>query len=80
MVLFLSEATFLSALGGVAGLALGLGAAGALHAALPALPVSLAWNYVLAAELVAVVIGLAAGVEPARRAAMMDPVQALRTE
>jgi putative ABC transport system permease protein len=80
MALFLAEATFLSALGGAAGLAFGLGAAGLLHAVLPALPVSLAWNYVLAAEAVAVVIGLAAGVEPARRAATMDPVQALRAE
>jgi len=80
MALFLAEATFLAALGGAAGLALGLGAAGGLHTVLPALPVSLAWDYVLAAEAVAVVIGLAAGVAPARRAAGMDPVQALRTE
>ena len=80
MALFLTEATFLAALGGAAGLALGLGAAGGLHTVLPALPVGLAWDYVLAAEAVAVVIGLVAGVAPARRAAGMDPVQALRTE
>jgi len=80
MALFLAEAIFLAALGGGAGLALGLGAAGFLHALIPALPVSLAWDYVLAAEAVAVVIGLAAGVDPARRAANMDPVQALRAE
>jgi putative ABC transport system permease protein len=63
----------LAALGGAAGLALGTGlAAGAARAAAP-LPVSLAWNYVLAAEAVAVVIGLAAGVAPARRAAAHGP-------
>lgn len=80
MALFLAEAIFLAALGGGAGLGLGLAAAGFLHALIPALPVSLAWDYILAAEAVAVVIGLAAGVDPARRAAHMDPVQALRAE
>ncbi len=80
MALFLVEAMGLAALGGAAGLAIGLGLAEALHTLAPALPVRLAWNYVLAAETVAVVIGLAAGVDPARRAAGMDPVQALRTE
>ena len=80
MALFLVEAMGLAALGGAAGLALGLGLAEALHLLLPALPVRIAWDYVFAAEAVAVVIGLAAGVDPARRAAGMDPVQALRTE
>jgi putative ABC transport system permease protein len=80
MALFLAEAIGLAALGGGAGLALGLGLAEGLHALIPALPVSLAWDYVFAAEAVAVVIGLAAGVDPARRAAGMDPVQALRAE
>jgi putative ABC transport system permease protein len=80
MALFLSEAAALAALGGAAGLALGLGLAQALHFLLPALPVRLAWDYILAAEAVAVVIGLAAGVEPARKAARLDPVEALRAE
>ncbi len=80
MALFLAEAIFLAALGGGAGLAFGLGLAEALRALAPALPVSMAWNYVFAAEAVAVAIGLAAGVDPARRAAAMDPVQALRAE
>lgn len=80
MALFLSEAAGLAALGGAAGLGLGLGLAAVLRLVLPDLPVSLAWNYILAAEAVAIAIGLAAGVNPARRAAGFNPVEALRAE
>lgn len=80
MALFLAEAAGLAALGGAAGLALGVGMAQFLHFVLPALPVSLAWDYILAAEAVAVCIGIAAGVAPARRAARFNPVEALRAE
>lgn len=80
MALFLVEAAGLAALGGAAGLALGIGLARILQLALPALPVTLAWDYILAAEAVAVVIGLGAGVAPARRAAKFNPVEALRAE
>jgi putative ABC transport system permease protein len=80
MALFLAEAAGLAALGGVAGLAMGVGVAQLLHVAVPALPVRLAWDYILAAECVAVAIGLAGGIAPARRAARFDPVAALRAE
>lgn len=78
--LFLGEAVVLAAIGGMAGLALGIGTAGLLRLALPALPVHTPWLFVVAAETVAVLIGLAAGVLPARRAARLDPVEALRQE
>lgn len=78
--LFLGEAMVLAAIGGLSGLALGIGIAVLLHAALPALPVHTPMTYVVLAEAVAVVIGLAAGVIPAYRAAQMDPVEALRAE
>jgi putative ABC transport system permease protein len=78
--LFLGEAVVLAAIGGLSGLAFGTGIAGLLHTALPALPVHIPLGYVLLAEVVAVSIGLAAGVVPAYRAANMDPVEALRAE
>ena len=78
--LFLGEAVALSALGGVIGLALGIGLAQLIHLALPALPVHTPVTFVLLAEGIAIVIGLLAGVLPARSAAQLDPVVALRSE
>ncbi|MEW6689715.1 MAG: ABC transporter permease [Pseudomonadota bacterium] len=80
LLLFLGEAALLAAIGGAAGLAIGLAVAGALKLALPALPVHTPWLYALLAEGVAVAVGLAAGVLPARRAALLDPLEALRSE
>ena len=78
--LFLGEAVALSALGGVIGLALGMGLAQLIHLALPALPVHTPLSFVLLAEGVAIAIGLVAGVAPARSAAQLDPVAALRAD
>lgn len=78
--LFLGEAVALAALGGAFGLALGMGTAQLLRLVFPALPVETPLSFVLLAEGVAITIGLAAGVLPARRAAGLDPVEALRAE
>ena len=78
--LFLGEAMVLAALGGVAGLVIGIGGAQLLHLFVPALPVHTPWLYVLLAEVLAVVIGLLAGVLPALHAAHFDPIEALREE
>ena len=78
--LFLGEAVALSALGGLAGLALGITLAQLIHLLVPALPVHTPIAFVLVAETIAIAIGLLAGVLPARRAARLDPVDALRAE
>lgn len=80
LYLFLGEAVILAAAGGLAGLAIGIGGGQLLHYFVPALPVHVSWLYVTAAEAIAVIIGVASGVYPARRAARMDPVEALRAE
>jgi putative ABC transport system permease protein len=78
--IFLGEAVILSAAGGIMGLLTGVGGAWLLHLAMPAMPVHTPLSYILLAEAMAVVIGLLAGVAPARRAAAMEPLEALRTE
>ncbi len=78
--LFLGEAVVLAGAGGVLGLLLGWSGAWLVHALVPALPVHTPWHFVLMAELLAVFIGILAGVLPANKAARMKPVEALRTE
>jgi len=51
-----------------------------LDVALPALPVELAWAYIIAAFMVSLLIGVAAGVAPAMKAARLEPLEALRAE
>jgi putative ABC transport system permease protein len=80
LALFLLESLLLAVIGGIAGLALGLGIAAVIHAAVPALPIHPSTTYVVLAVAVAALIGLVAGVAPARRAAGLQPLDALRTE
>ncbi|MCI0667670.1 MAG: FtsX-like permease family protein, partial [Methylococcaceae bacterium] len=78
--MFLAEAIALSTVGGVCGAALGILLVQLITWLLPALPVRLAWHYLLSAFFLSVLIGLIAGVMPALRAARLDPLDALRTE
>jgi len=80
LVLFLAEAVMLAVIGGVLGLILGAGGAWILGVSVPALPTHTPWFYAVLAEVLAAGIGLLAGVLPARRAAGLDPVEALRAE
>lgn len=80
MMLFLSEAVVMAALGGLAGLIIGWGAALLFRFVAPGIPVHTPWLYMLLAVIIAIVIGLLAGVLPARRAAHLLPLEALRAE
>lgn len=76
---FLVEAVTLTAVGGVIGIALGLGTSAAVGAFSP-LPTTVAWWSPALAFGVSVVVGVVFGVMPARRAGRLDPVTALRTD
>jgi putative ABC transport system permease protein len=80
LLLFLSEATLLSTLGGVLGLATGMGVAQLLHHYVPALPVRTPPEFVLLALAISFLVGLLSGLLPAQRAARLNPVVALTTE
>ncbi len=76
---FLVEAMVLSAFGGLFGIALAL-TAGRFIAGMFNIPFVIEADMVLVAFLFSVVIGIAFGYFPARRAAALDPIEALRHE
>jgi putative ABC transport system permease protein len=78
--LFLSEALLLSLTGGAGGIFLGVLLTQLMTILLPALPVQLAWNYILLAFLISFAIGIASGVLPAIKASRLSPLDALRAE
>jgi putative ABC transport system permease protein len=78
--LFLGEAMLLSGVGGAAGLTLGMSVVLAVQWTLPAMPAAISPLYVVLSLALAVVIGAVAGVLPARSAARLEPLDALRAE
>jgi len=78
--IFLAEAVLLTSLGGAAGLLLGLVIMLLIRLVLPGMPLGVPLEYVVAALLMSAVAGLVSGVSPARRAAALQPVEALRAE
>lgn len=77
LTLFLSEAGLLSLLGGLIGLAVGLLGTALLGHIFPTFPISAPNWAIIGALSVALITGLVFGWLPARRAAQLDPVQAL---
>jgi ABC-type antimicrobial peptide transport system permease subunit len=76
---FLVEAVALAAVGGVLGIALGVGAA-ALIGSLAGWPVLLVPEAIVGALLFAAAVGVFFGFYPARKASRLDPIVALRWE
>ena len=66
--------------GGAIGLVIGFGLAVTLTTFVPGLPIDTPPEYVIAALTLSAATGLLSGVAPARRAARLDPVEALRAE
>ncbi|HEY3491037.1 MAG TPA: ABC transporter permease [Candidatus Deferrimicrobiaceae bacterium] len=77
---FLFEATALSAAGGVLGLAAGAAGAAALRWAFPRMPVEVPLWAVLLSFTFSLFVGIFFGVYPAKKAAAMNPIEALRYE
>lgn len=76
---FLIESILLSVFGGLIGILIGFGASSVVEA-LTSWPISVMWGSVILAFAVCTVIGVFFGWYPARRAAELDPIEALRFE
>ncbi len=76
---FLIEAVVLTGAGGLLGLVAGVGLAGLVNRFAPIPAVITLWSVLLALG-VSIAVGVFFGVWPARRAGMLDPVEALRHE
>lgn len=74
---FLAETTVLSTLGGVVGILVGMAVPSAVTSVFAIETAVTPWSVILAFG-ISVITGIVFGVFPARRAAHLDPIQALR--
>jgi putative ABC transport system permease protein len=80
LLLFLAEAGALAGAGGILGVATALTLGWLARILVPGLPFHTPPEYMAAAIALSIAVGLASGTLPARRAARLDPVDALRAE
>jgi len=80
LLLFLGEAVLLASLGGFAGITLVMLVIGIINIAAPGLPFALQPFYLVLSWLLSTLVGLLAGIAPAWRASLFDPIEALRME
>ena len=76
---FLAEAMLISIIGGLLGIVIGIGGA-LLVGRFGALPVLLNWKVIALAAGCSIATGLFFGVYPARKASLLDPIEALRQQ
>ncbi|MBI3096660.1 MAG: ABC transporter permease [Planctomycetes bacterium] len=77
---FLVESVTLSSFGGVLGMSLGIGSALGAKAVFPAMPIVVSPWTIATAAIFSFAVGVFFGVYPARRAAALNPIDALRYE
>jgi putative ABC transport system permease protein len=79
MLQFLIEATVMTAIGGAIGVILAYGIAGLAKVA-TSVPMSVPFSAVVLAEVISAAVGVFFGVYPAKKAAALQPIEALRQE
>lgn len=76
---FLYEAVAISLVGGIVGIILGLAVGNLISAALGVGFIA-PWQWVTLAVIISILVGVAGGYYPARKASQLDPIEALRFE